>query len=58
MIRARRGHGEKKVAEQRQRDSDRANQQIFPGRFERAILPMEINQGRARQRSRFHRDPK
>ena len=58
MTRARRGHGEKKVAEQRQCDSDRANQQIFPGRFERAMLPMEIDQRRARQSSRFHRDPK
>ena len=42
--RRRRGDRQQEVAQQRQRDADRADQQVFPGRFERAVVPMEVDQ--------------
>src|SRR6266849_2435782 len=51
------GDREKEVAEQRERDPDGANQQVLPRRLERTVVPMEVDQRRARQRGGLHRHP-
>ena len=55
--RARGGDGEEEVAQQRQGDADRADQQVLPGRLERAVVAVEVDQRRAGQRRRLDRDP-
>ena len=37
----------KKVPQQGQRDAHGADQQVFPGRFERAVMAMKVDQGRS-----------
>ena len=57
VIRLCRRHAQKEIGQQRQRNADRADEQIFPGRFERAMVPVKINQRRARQRGRLDGHP-
>ena len=56
-IERRRGDGQQKVAQQRQRDADRADQQIFPRRFERPMMAMKIDHWRAGKRRGLDGDP-
>ena len=56
-VRLDRGHAEEEIGQQRQRNADGTNQKIFPRRFERAVMPVEINQGRAGQRGSFNGNP-
>ena len=51
------GDREEEVAEQRERDPDGADQQVLPRRLERTVVPMEVDQRRARQRGGLHRHP-
>ena len=48
-VRIRCRHAEKEIGEQRQRNADGADQKIFPGGFERAVVTVIINQRRAGQ---------
>jgi hypothetical protein len=52
-----RGNRQQKHSHQGERNADRANQQVFPGRFERPVVAMEINQRRAGQSGRLDRHP-
>ncbi len=52
----RRDHQEE-VSEQGDGDSDRADDEVLPGRLERAVMSVEVNQGGARQRRRLDSDP-
>ena len=49
---------QKEDAQQRECDSDRTNQQILPGRFQRSMMPMKVNQRGAGQRRCLDRYPK
>ena len=48
---------QEEIAEQRERDPDRADQQVLPGRLERAVVTMEVDERRARQRRRLDGHP-
>ena len=52
-----RGHGEEEVAQQGQGDAHRADQQVFPGGFQRAVVAMEVDQRGAGQASWPRRRP-
>src|ERR1022692_2149811 len=52
------GHCEEENSQQRKRDSDRANEKIFPRRLKRAMMAMEVNQRSAGQCRRLDSHPK
>ena len=49
--------GEEERAEQGQGDAHRADQQVLPGRLQRAGIVVEVEQRRTDQRRRLHRHP-
>ena len=49
--------GQEERAEQGQGDADRADQQVLPGRLQRAGVVVEVDRRGADQRGRFHRHP-
>jgi hypothetical protein len=51
------GVGEEERAEERDRDPDRPDHQVLPGRLERAGRPVEVEERRRGERHRLHRDP-
>ena len=51
------GDGQEEVAQQREGDADRTNEQILPGCLERAMMAVEVDQRRARQRGGLDADP-
>ena len=56
-VRARRRHRQEEVAQQRQGDAHRADQQVLPGRLQRAVVAVEVDQRRRGQRRRLDRHP-
>src|ERR1051326_9049898 len=49
--------GEEEVPEESEGDPHRADQEILPGGFERAVMPVEVDERRARERRRLDADP-
>ena len=52
-----RGHGDEEIAQQRQGDAHRTDQQVFPGRFQRAVMAMKVDQRGAGQGGGFDAHP-
>ena len=52
-----RGHGDEEIAQQRQGDAHRTDQQVFPRGFQRAVMAMKVDQRGAGQGGGFDAHP-